>query len=253
MTFSYGSEMVTVRVGQDVSARDVLVYKRLIRNSSAFFKNAFKGSLRTSEDQSVKLPDFTFECFDTYHMWLLSGRLYSRQADKREVLVGQNVDPDYNQGYDQALWTEMTKLGKLSHLGHYLLDTDFIDTISDAMVQCMIELQAIKCGFPIDEGLRMMANIPKSSPTRDLIFDFVAWTTSEVQMRDICVELRQHPTRVEYLDFMAGISIAMASRLTTSTPPPTSPLEGWKSPETACKYHSHRGEEKCCYLEMKTI
>jgi hypothetical protein len=253
MTFSYGSEMDTVRVGQDVSARDVLVYRRLIRNSFKFFKNACKGNWRESEDQSVKLPDFTFECFDTYHMWLLSGRLYSRQADECEAMAGENIDPDDNQGYDRALWTEMIKLGKLSHFGHYLLDTDFIDTISDAMVQCMVELQAVKCGFPIDEGLKMMANIPESSPTRDLIFDLVAWTTSEVQMRDICVKLREHPTKVEYLDFMAGISIAMASRLTTSTLPPTSPLEGWKSPETACEYHSHTGEENHCYLKMKTI
>jgi hypothetical protein len=112
MTFSYGSEMVTVRVGQDVSARDVLVYRRLIRNSSKFFKNACKGNWRESEDQSVKLPDFTFECFDTYHMWLLSGRLYSRQAGECEAMAGENIDPDDNQGYDRALLTEMIKLAE---------------------------------------------------------------------------------------------------------------------------------------------
>jgi hypothetical protein len=248
MTFRYYSDEITIEVGLGKYARDFTICKDLICETSDFIENALKKNWRSSEDQVVKLPDFSSEDFEIYHVWVLSGRLYSRDGDKWHAESLDLDKPESLQEYKESLWSEMVKLGKLSHLGHYLLDSYFTDTVSDAMVQCMVELQAGKCAFPSADGPDMIAKLPESSPTRKLIFDLVAWTTDEAEMRDICAALREHSTVEEHLDFMTGVSVAMASIRTPSTPNPTSPLDAWDLLDTAmsCKYHSH-GKEKGCY------
>jgi hypothetical protein len=248
MMFRYGPETITIRVGEGRYTRDFLVYSDLISWTSEFINKALKGDWQESEERLVKLPDFSPEVFQVYHVWVLSGRLHSRNGDKdfADVYLDLNVPKDL-ENYEGSLWWEMEMLSNLSHLGHYLLDTEFTDTVSDAIVQCTIELQVGKCAFPVAKGPGMIAKIPESSPTRALIFDLVAWTTDESQMRGICADLRKNCTEEDHLDFMTGIAIAMASRLTSSTPPPMSPLEAWESPDEACKYHSHVKKEEGCY------
>jgi hypothetical protein len=248
MTFRFGPEMVTIRVGLGDNTHIFPVYENVICKSSKFIQNALKGDCRDAEYRMVQLPEFPSDDFEVYHVWLLTGRLHSKDGDTF-------YDPDGSaqavKMYETSLWWEMAKLGNLSHLGHYLLDTDFTDAVSDAMIQCMIELQTLKRAFPVEKGPSMIAKLPEASPTRTLIFELVAWTTSEAQMQQICDQQREHPTEKQYLDFMIGVSMALASRFTSPTPT-MSPLEGWKSPGTVCKYHSH-GEEKACYLKTKMI
>jgi hypothetical protein len=245
--------MVTIQVDQGYTKRNFHVYKNLISAKSEFINNALKGDWRESKDRLVELPEFSSEDFEVYHVWLLTGRLHCRDGDKDYADQCLDLDkPEDLKDYEGSLWWEMDKLGNLSDLGHYLLDTDFTDTVSDAMIQCMIELHAEKCPFPVAKGPDMIAKLPESSPTRKLIFDLVAWTTDEAQMRRISADLRANPTEEENLGFMIGVSMAMTSKLTSSTPPPSSPLESWKSPETACKYHSH-GKGNFCYIVMKSI
>jgi hypothetical protein len=125
MKFSLGERMVTIRVSEGGDTLHVPVYEDLICRSSKLIKDAVEGDQWESDDYLIDLPEFTSDLFKTYHMWLLTGRLHSRDRFEEATEANYNPDnPDDLNAYGDGLWYEMNRLGDLSHLGHHLLDGD---------------------------------------------------------------------------------------------------------------------------------
>ncbi|KAG9194281.1 hypothetical protein G6011_04316 [Alternaria panax] len=217
---------ITFKIG--CNGNDVfLVPEDRIRTSSEFVEAAMKGPWKESQDRSISLPGIGKQAFSMYFHWLLTGVVHSK---------GRPSDyPEFH--HIMPLLQEILLLPRLFELGHYLLDTDFRDALSDALMQCTSDLQRDLCSFPLDYGSFFYERIPDGSPTRNLVADLVVWTMNEHFLlytgakRDAI-----HP------DYTMDLVMAMAARHISKTPG-KSPLDGW---ETNCKYHCH-GSEKPCY------
>ena len=234
---SFGTEMITIQVNEGESARDFAVYEKLIRDASPFVDNALKGPWRESAERIVCLPEFTGTIFDIYHRWLLTRRLYSKTKPTELTPLTGGFAPEAND-----LIHEILTLRNLSHLGHYLVDTDFTDAVNDAIVQCCVDFKSINWEFPFYYGSIFYSSIPEGSPTRLLMADFVTWTTSPRAIQQLRNASKgEIPIEVDP-DFLTDVLESMATRLVSSRPT-ISPFEGWA---TSCKYHSH-GDDKPCY------
>jgi hypothetical protein len=231
-----GTKMVTIRVGPPGETHDFAVYEKLIRNSSAFMDAALKEPWKESASRVVCLPDFRNETFDIYHLWLLSGKLHSR---KERTNDSNTKVPPPSLSY---LNGEVIALRKLSHLGHYLLDTDFTDVVCDALLQCCHDLASIRYQFPVTIAPSFYKDIPNGSPIRSLIVDVIAWTTTHSGVARL-----EHIHRDDvHPDFTMDLLLAVTKRF-MSLGTSTSPLQ---EPKLSCKYHSH-GDEKECYRKKE--
>jgi len=245
----FGTQMITVRVGKDNQTQDFAIYETLIRKSSTFVDNALKGSWRESTDRVVTLPEFDCMYFGIYHQWLLTGKLHSKMDPKvldesYRRYKEMNSDAIFNPE-EYALLNELVYLEMLSHLGHYLLDTNFMDTVSDAMIQIAKEFRSHGCIFSRPTASFIYDVIPEGSPTRSLVADLVAWTATWQQIRLLRVDrtgekVESHP------DFISDVLQALALKHIS----PQTSISPLLMDETSCKYHSH-GDEKPCYRKKK--
>ncbi|KAH7068226.1 hypothetical protein BKA63DRAFT_556737 [Paraphoma chrysanthemicola] len=243
----FGTEIVTIRVGKGGQIQDFMVYEKVIRASSAFVDNALKGPWLETTTRLISLPDFASDTFDRYHRWLLTGNLHSKLElkgilelyKKQEPAIVSSPQLQNTYGRHVELW----QLCQLSELGHYLLDTTFMDTINDAILSCMVETRKVPSQFPIRAASEIYKALPVTSLSRSLLSDIAAWTVTGDRLAFYrkCME---KPDIDLCPDFCLDVLVAMAQRF-TSTPTSKSPFEDW---DTSCKYHSH-GDEKPCYRE----
>lgn len=239
--------MITIRVDESKDQQDFVIYEKLIRKSSTFIDNELNKPWRGSTSRVVALPEFTYTTFGVYHLWLHTGQLHSR-CDPTEVAgwYRQHIEsmPEPKVSLEAcALSSEIINLELLSRLAHYLLDTDFMDTVNDAIIQCVLELDMGREWFSLfRHGPEIYKVVPEGSPTRSLLVDLIAWTADSPQI----AKLREGPLSPQdkevHAEFTMDVLQVIASRFLSKTPS-TSPLEGW---QTSCKYHSH-GDEKPCY------
>jgi hypothetical protein len=209
----FGTKTIIVRAGQPGITQDFAVYEKLVRQSSIFMNNALKEPWKESTDRVVCLPDFRGEAFDVYHLWLLTGNLHNK--------VKRSHGVDFADG-SRMLYYELLDLATLSHLGHYLLDTAFTDTVCDVILQCCQDLQSIGIAYPMEYGSRIYKLLPERSPTRSLIANVVAWTTT---YRGIESFNNEH-SDTTHADYPLDVLQAMAKRFLspgTSTSPLVEP------------------------------
>ncbi|KAI4688011.1 uncharacterized protein J4E84_004939 [Alternaria hordeiaustralica] len=217
--------MITFKVGHGGKAV-FLVPEDRIRASSEFVDAAMRGPWQESQERVITLPDFDIHTFGIYFQWLVTGVVHSKSY------LADGNDPAL------PLFTEMLLLPKLSDLGHYLLDTDFRDTLNDVLIQCTVEIHRSRGGrFPPNFGSDFYHKTPDQSPTRKLVTALAAWEIQEFHFPAMEKERDTVNT-----DYMMDLLIAVTRRLVPSTRG-KSPLDGW---ETSCKYHCH-GDEKPCY------
>jgi hypothetical protein len=227
--------MITVRVGpgdDDDNIRDFTVYETLIRESSDFVDNALRGPWLESQNRLVTLPATCSQTFDIYHQWLLTEKLHSKSSPGLQYWtreIANSLPFEY--------FHEVVVLMELSVLGHYLHDTSFTDTVSDALLQCTAELPKLGASFPVTFGSSVFEEVPEGAPVRSLVVNLIAWTNSGRQI----IDLHRKESGNHHPDFVMELLRAVAKRF-MSEAPGTSPLEGW---ETSCKYHSHRDEKPC--------
>ncbi|KAF2028832.1 hypothetical protein EK21DRAFT_113525 [Setomelanomma holmii] len=229
----YGSSLVTIRLDQGDAISDFAVYEKLIRASSDFINNALKGRWRESTDSVIFLPDFKTAEFDKYYRWLLTGRLRTKSEHHWLPEPGETIEGDDIQHLSEPLRHEVKELGRLSYLGHYLCDSDFQDTVSDAMIQCTHELGTFGSGFPFTYAPEFYKLIPQSSRTRCLIVDLIAWTRTESSFYGFCSYARTRDKDDDHMEFMIGVFEACGSRFLSSEPQNPPWGGSW------CKYHSH--------------
>jgi len=213
--------MITMKIGRGGQAV-FMVPEDSIRASSEFVDAAMRGPWQESQERSISLPDFDKQDFGIYFHWLLSGVIHTRQR---------------NDHAPSALFYEIVKLPGLFDLGHYLVDTDFRDALSDVLVQCASELKRVPYSFPPEYGRWFYKKVPSGSPTRKLVADLIAWTLNEQELGSLAAgKLTKEP------ELLLDVLLAVGGRYITR-PPRNSPFDGWK---TSCKYHCH-GDEKTCY------
>jgi hypothetical protein len=226
---------ITFRVGSNVKPSILSVPETLIRTSSQFVDAAMKGPWQESQERVISLPEFDHETFGIYFQRLVTGKLHTKQQPHAST-SGPRLF-----GSDTPFGSEARLLGKLSSLGHYLLDVGFQDAVSDGIIQCSIEYQHRVYYGPSVFITHVYNTIPPKSPTKQLVVDICAWTTGDSALQ--CFGMYRFGPPYD-ADFLLELIRAMASRF-LSEPPAKSPLEGW---ETSCKYHCH-GNEKPCYRE----
>ncbi|KAF2496919.1 hypothetical protein BU16DRAFT_507616 [Lophium mytilinum] len=103
---------ITVRVGSPPT--DFSVHETLVCSRSPFFANAMNGAWAEAESRIVPLPDDAPSTFALYRTWLYTGLLASKSdssSDEWELLACAYV------------------------LGEKLQDSDFKDTVIDAMIE----------------------------------------------------------------------------------------------------------------------
>ena len=219
--------MITFKVGHEGKAV-FLVPEDRIRASSEFVDAAMRGPWQESQERVITLPDFDRHTFGIYFQWLVTGVVHSRSGPtdgNDRFIVLDNV------------YGEILRLPQLCDLGHFLIDTDFRDTLNDIVTQCTSEMQKMLIMFPPDYGSRFYNKTPEGSPTRNLVTDLIAWFIEKNQHTVLNMDQNtMHP------DFTMDLLLAVSRRLALKTPG-KSPLDGW---ETSCKYHCH-GDEKPCY------
>jgi hypothetical protein len=143
---------------------------------------------------------------------------------------------------DSADVIEFMLLPRLAGLGHYLMDTSFIDTVSDALLQTVTELPTAPL-LLLHFGSSFYRMSPAGSSTRSIVADVSAWRSSLIDIKRLKT-MFDKSEGAEHPDFIMDLLHAMAARFLGPGAEP-SPLEGW---ETSCKYHSH-GDKKPCYRE----
>ncbi|KAI4639740.1 hypothetical protein J4E93_009094 [Alternaria ventricosa] len=220
-------KMITFKVGHGGKAV-FLVPEDRIRASSEFVDAAMRGPWQESQERVITLPEFDRHTFGIYFQWLVTGVIHSKPSptDGEDQLAELTKD----------LYREILGLPQLFDLGHFLIDADFRDTLSDILTQCASDIRGLSIMFPPIYGSRFYENTPEGSPTRKLVADLVAECIEQYQPKGL--GLNQDTVHSDYImDLLLAVSDRLGSRFTKS------PLRGW---QTSCKYHCH-GDEKPCY------
>jgi hypothetical protein len=227
-----------------------VVYENLLVGSSKFFENALKGPWKESTDRVISIPAFLDALyFEIYHQWLLKGNLHSKPAAAdvtKRIELFRSEGNRLKSGSVPSIGVidELITLKYLASLGHYLLATDFMDTVDDAITQCVQELKLRGCEAG---ALGLWSDyyklIPPGSHTRALLTDLTAYTLKN-KLDVYFGRLEKGVLRNPHPDFIFDVLKAVTRRDLASASS-VSPLDGWK---TSCKYHSH-GEDKPCYRE----
>ena len=234
---SLGTNIVIVRVGRAGAMVNFSVYEDVIRRTSAYMKNILDGPWRESQLRIINVPGFASQAFNVYYQWLLTGKLHTKNRVEQEDNGSSHLPFQKRQSAHKALLLELRPLKQALHLAHYLLDTDFTDTVCDALIQCTIELQAIGSWFSSIRGNLFCMELPEGLPARQLVTDLVAWTAPPTDYaKDNTLFKQAEP------EFIIDVLQAVTARLGLDVKA-TSPLERW---ETSCKYHCH-GERSLCY------
>jgi len=222
---SANENMITFKIGPNGDAV-FMVPEGRIRASSEFADAAMRGPWQESQERVIALPEFDKKTFGTYLQWLLTGVVHTKAGCA-----------DGNKSIEARLYSEILRLPNLSVLGHYLLDTDFRDSINDALIECTADLHRNGSKFPASYGPDFYDKTPDQSPIRKLVVDLVVWDMREFHVLRLKTDRdTMHP------DYIMDLLLAVSSRLVSGTPG-KSPLDGW---DTSCKYHCH-GDEKPCY------
>jgi hypothetical protein len=221
---SFGDQTIIVRV-RTLFTSDFVVYEELVRNASPFIEKTLK-RLEEQAERIVRLPGIRAETFDIFHLWLLTGRLYSKEkAEAGDELTF-------------LLRDELLRLSRLTHLAHHLRYVSITDTVCDAILQCLQDLTPREYTNLVFYGAVIYSIIPKDLPAKALIVDTVAWTAQCSELESLKHEQASKSNQEYIADVLHVVGIRFLKPDST-----TSPLA---EPETCCRYHNH-GTGKRCY------
>jgi hypothetical protein len=121
-----------VRSGATDCSTDFTIHDSLLRESSEFFAAALRAHWRESVEGAIHLPHGTLGTFSIYSSWLYNRKIYTSLSENEFSVEGAyeaelQVD-------SAALQEELTKLIRCWILGDCLLDTNFKDTVMDALI-----------------------------------------------------------------------------------------------------------------------
>ncbi|KAF2867651.1 hypothetical protein BDV95DRAFT_581452 [Massariosphaeria phaeospora] len=218
-----GTKAMTVRVGIKPHFKDFTVHENLIRNSSAFFKEALSHENDTDQPRIVQLPDCLNGMggqFHIYQQWLYTGRLYT----------GKSASEDNRR-------QEWTRLYGCYLLGDSIQDTNFMDVCMDAMVKWADDCGKITQLETRLDAVEIYKKTPETSPLRLLFVDLIV----EVHDYDFWKAEKDHDFSYA---FMRDMVIALAYKYQSKTRKSRSLPPYKNSLGQSCHYHC-RGDAPC--------
>ncbi|KAJ4376729.1 hypothetical protein N0V86_006846 [Didymella sp. IMI 355093] len=196
------------------------VHESKLTMSSDFFKNTLKGEWQETVTRMVELPGCGPDSFIIYAEWLYTGRMCTVVDGKRE----QN---------DKVV-KELRELIRCYRLGSFLQDSDFRDTIIDALVDMMV-CRNIIC----TATAKVVYNISSSkSPHRKLAVDVAVhcWSTDKFQ------SIADWGFSAELL---TDLVVATGGKLREAVR--VQGISEFFANANMCKYHEHAVNNTPCY------
>ncbi|KAG7411266.1 hypothetical protein ACKAV7_009815 [Fusarium commune] len=200
------------------------VHEILICSSSNFFKKAFQGGWKESQDRLVRLERDDPDVFSVYLHWLYYHTLPVR-VDEPGV-VGN---------------AEYMQLAKAYILGDMLQDGSFQDAVMDAMMdKTASEAADGKRWYPVGPVIRLIyENTLESSKARLFLVDMYTfhgqgpWLTEWAVQEDL-------PK-----DFLLDVAVSLLEH----RPCPQS----YYVVQGSCRYHQHGPEVNACYKNVPAL
>ncbi|OCL05222.1 hypothetical protein AOQ84DRAFT_441594 [Glonium stellatum] len=212
-----GYQSIIVRVGDETDRTDFSVHEDLICGRSRFFANAMRHDWKEAEDRVVPLPDDLPSTFAVYRTWLYSGLLASR-------------------GFSTA--EEWGVLCSAYILGEKLQDSEFKDTVVDAMIEKINEEPAFE--FNPEMVVEIYENTPPQSHARRLLVDLYTFAGKPSW-------LSKEKREFLHEDFLYALSVQFMKYKDRSM--------GILAPyhhQSTCAYHEHGGKlQGPCYKTKK--
>lgn len=142
------SDVIVFLVGVDEPMR-FIVHERLVNPRSEFTRLALRGVWKEALGRTIKLPEDDPEVFSVYQQWLYDGLVHTSSG----TIFPTKTDDEYE------------ALVKAYILGEKLMDPDFKDAITDAIVD------KFRCLRRFDTGLTTLVfnETPSGSPLRRLL------------------------------------------------------------------------------------
>lgn len=210
---SYGTKIVTIRVGKESASQDFMVHENLMVARSPFVRTALNNDWKEAKSRVIPMPEDQPETFSTYQQWLYSGKLFSRHDE------GTIEDA-----------AEYELLVKAYILGEKLMDSRFQDTILDCIVQKLRKTST----FDIGLSNLVYENTPSNSPLRRLWCDVYAWSGSPSWLDESKLSECVH---AEFLMDLSRLQMSFWG----GERPKQIPYAG-----NTCDYHHHR--DGVCYV-----
>ncbi|OCK76077.1 hypothetical protein K432DRAFT_408480 [Lepidopterella palustris CBS 459.81] len=209
-----GHLSLIVRVGPPTSSIDYTVHEDLICSRSRFFANAMRHDWKESSERLVPLPDDHPSTFAVYRTWLYSGLLATRgfsSLEEWEILCAAYI------------------------LGEKLQDSEFKDTVIDAMIEKINDEPALD--FPPETVVEIYENTPPSSHARRLLVDLYSFAGKATW-------LSKEKREFLHEDFLYALSVQFMK----SKEKPVGILAPYQQQNT-CAYHEHAARQ--CYKTKK--
>ncbi|CAE7032858.1 hypothetical protein P3342_006943 [Pyrenophora teres f. teres] len=115
---SFQNDLITIRLGKAPHQTDIHVSESTLRKSSLYLNRALNKLATQSTHRTITLSEIHATEFSIYYQWLLTGKLHTRKP---------------------SAGCEIRTLVMVCSLGHLLVDTDFLDTVHDAIIQFSTE------------------------------------------------------------------------------------------------------------------
>lgn len=211
---SLGERMLNFSVGPDLTS--FTVHERAIASRSELVRLALRHDWKEAQERCINMPDDDVAAFQTYQSWLYSGALFTRPS------MGARSDDEYG------------VLVRAYLLGQKLMDSDFKDTIIDAIVNKLITTGL----FDIRQTSAVYDNTMRDDALRRLWLDIyhhqgqASWLADDLDECDISAEFLYEFSRLK-LSRQGVFATSMVPAYATNL----------------CQYHEHT--DGVCYTRYQ--
>ncbi|KAI0576021.1 hypothetical protein TUN199_09056 [Pyrenophora tritici-repentis] len=227
---SFQNDLITIRLGKAPHQTDIHISEQTLRKSSLYLNRALNKLATQSTHRTITLSEIHATEFYIYYQWLLTGKLHTRKP---------------------SAGCEIRTLVMVCSLGHLLVDTDFLDTVHDAIIQFSTEDHPGTLEGFILAGTALYDCIPgfasKANPFIDVVVELI-WKM-ELSMSSIRRVIREAFEGYEVGlgergdGFIREVFRVLGEECLAGGELLGEKVRGW---EGSCRYHLH-GEERECY------
>lgn len=214
----YGSCIVTLRVGTEVT-RDFIVHEQLLIANSAFMAASMKAGWKENNEKLIPLPEDQPDIFEIYQIWLYERVIRLPSLPKAA--------------------TDAFELGLL--VDTYIFGNKMLDLLfTDAIFDCIIEHIRTKGIFDINLIGKVYTQTLPDSPLRRLLRDLYACAGTREWLDQLPADLG---VQVEFMKDLLKDQLAMRLKNASKSPP----FLG-----DTCVYHEH-GNGSCYKVSMLSV
>ena len=127
----FNDEAIVFLVGTDAPKR-FIVHESLIKPRSDFVRLALRGDWKEAQERTIPLPEDDPNIFSVYQRWLYAGLVHTRPNS-----TASKTDDEYSM------------LVKAYILGEKIMDSNFKDSIADAIIEKLRLTHKFDTGLPV--------------------------------------------------------------------------------------------------------